>query len=265
MKKITLLLLTLVTAPITQANQQNQQPDENNICPENCTFVLKSQSGSYDVINRRRAETPMTPFSTFKIPNSLIALDTGVVSDLKQTLTVNKEKYPRQRWWPKIWDKEPLTLREAFQNSALPLYQQIATEVGSKRMRRYVDRFNYGNQHVSENLDTFWLNDSIRISALEQVEFLEELVNQKLPVKQRTYDLFKQVMLVESTDNYKLYAKTGGGMLGKGLALGWYVGYVETKQDTYFFALNLEAKTFQQLQSLRKQKAKQLLSQFGVI
>lgn len=235
-------------------------------CQDTCTFVLKSEkTGQVTTINSERAKTPMTPFSTFKVPNTLIILDTETVTALDTALTLDTKRYPVKSWWPDIWHQAPLDMRTAFQHSALPLYQQLAAQMGEQVMQQYVDRFNYGNRDITSGIDQFWLNGSMKISALEQVAFLQRLQRQTLKLKPSTYQKFKQIALVESTPDYRLYAKTGGGMLAQGRALGWYVGIIEKADNTFYFAMNMEAPSFQQLQRTRVKLARQLLTDEGVL
>ncbi len=132
-------------------------------------------------------------------------------------------------------------------------------------MASYLTSFNYGNQDISSGIDNFWLNGSLSISAVEQVNFLQRLFEQQLAIKGQTLMLFKQVMLVESTDEYQLFAKTGGGPLSKDSAIGWYVGMVKTADNSYYFALNLEMPTFKQLQAKRIDIAKAQLKKLGIL
>ena len=54
-------------------------------------------------------------------------------------------------------------------------------------------------------------------------------------------------MLITDTPAYKLYGKTAWATTIDGVAvdksnpdIGWFVGYVETGDDVYFFATNVE-------------------------
>lgn len=192
-------------------------------------------------VNQERAKQRFSPFSTFKIPNSLIALDTEIVKSATQPLTYNKEKYPAQKCWPSVWTLSEYNLKSAFKFSMVPIYRQLATEIGQQEMQSYIDNFTYGNQYISSGLDSFWLGGSMKTSALEQVKFLQKIHQNQLAVKPQSVEILKEVMLVASTEHYKLYAKTGAGKANgadkKGKAmLGWYVGFVENAQGIHFFA-----------------------------
>ena len=231
------------------------------------TFVL------YDLKNDRylrhdaaRAARRFSPYSTFKIPNSLIGLETGVIKDADFRIKWDAKKYPRNRadtepfihWW------QDHTLRTAFRRSVLWYYQELATRVGAERMKALVTKLNYGNRDTSGTLTRFWLGDGkLRISADEQVEFLKALYKEELPVSQRTQRVVKEVMVLEETPAYKLSAKTGGGPLGEDKALGWFVGYLETKGNVYFFATQIEGPDFLAIRDERIRVTKEILKDLG--
>lgn len=232
---------------------------------DRCTFVLFSASGGERlVINPQRAATRLSPFSTFKIPNTAIALETGVVPNLEDQLSFDRERYPVEDWWPQRWYAEPLTLPQAFRISAVPIYQEIARKVGAQRMQRYVDEFDYGNRDISSGIDSFWLAGSLEISALEQVEFLQQVYEGQTPALARNLDLIKTTMLVEEKDGYRLYAKTGAGYVGEQSALGWYVGFVENASGVHYFALNVTGRDFAEIQETRLRLVRAHLAAAGV-
>ncbi|HBY87795.1 MAG TPA: hypothetical protein DEO86_18225, partial [Colwellia sp.] len=110
-----------------------------------------------------------------------------------------------------VWKLPEYDLATAFKFSMVPIFRQLATDIGQDEMQSYVSKFNYGNQDISSGLDDFWLNGSMKISALEQVRFLQKMHRGQLAVSQHSIDTLKEVMLVEKGANYSLYAKTGAG------------------------------------------------------
>jgi len=260
MKEV-ILIVSMFVVCINSALADNQD-----LCSEDCTFVLLSETtGEFHVVNEARAKQRLSPCSTFKIPNSLIAMDLGVVENLEQKLTFDPATYPVQEWWPKNWYAEPLNLNDAFTYSALPVYQEIAVRINPVRMQFFVDQFNYGNRDISSGIDTFWLNGSLEISAREQVAFIRRMYRNEISVAQSSLSLLKEIMLVEETDHHKFYAKTGAGGADNGRILGWYVGFVENKSGTYYFALNLEGATWSDIKQRRIDIAKNYLAQAGVL
>ena len=219
-------------------------------------------------VNQQRAKQGFSPFSTFKVPNSLIALDTQIVKSAKQPLTYNKEKYPAKKWWPSVWTLSAYNLKSAFKFSMVPIYRQLATDIGQQQMQSYIDNFAYGNQDISSGLDNFWLGGSMKISAVEQVRFLQRMHQNQLAVKPESIELLKDVMLVETTAHYKLYAKTGTGKVSGAnnkAMLGWYIGFVENDQGVHYFAFNMTRDSFTKIKKSRITIVRNHLKQAGVI
>lgn len=257
MKNVSIQLCIFITALLliqTSAFSQSKS-QEIKLCIEgdkSCTFVLLSESNNQlQIINKARAKTALSPFSTFKITNSVIALEQGVIKDSKQVLTYDKNKYPTQVWWPPVWKLPSYNLGSAFKYSVVPVFRQMATDIGQQHMQTSLERLNYGNQDISSGLDDFWLNGSLKISAVEQIKFLQKLNQNKFNLAPATISTIKEVMLVEATEKYKLYGKTGAGKVDGKTMLGWYVGFVENDNGVYYFAFNFNRDTYAQMKAER--------------
>jgi len=157
------------------------------------------------------------------------------------------------------------TLRSAIKYSVVWYYRELALRVGQQRMKQFVTRFNYGNEAVSGPIDNFWLDGSLKISANEQVEFLRAFYKGQLPVSRRATEIVKDILELERTSTYKLSAKTGGGSISEGVYIGWFVGYIETKDNVYFFATNIEGANFAEIRDKRVELTKQILVGLGVL
>lgn len=176
------------------------------------------------------------PASTFKITNSIIALETGVVENDSTLLKWNGEKRRFKNW------EQDLILRDAFHFSCVPCYQEIARKVGENKMNKFLKKLDYGNMKVdSSNLDLFWLEGESSITQFQQINFLKRLYQSELPISERTEMIMKRMIVIEDTDDYKLSGKTGWS-IRNGNNNGWFVGYVETQSKIYFFATNIEPK-----------------------
>jgi beta-lactamase class D len=173
-------------------------------------------------------DTMLIPASTFKIPNSLIGLETG---ELKEELT--EFKWNGTTYQNQAWNKDQ-SLREAFQNSTVWYFQELARKIGEKHMKKYLAQFNYGNQNIGGGIDKFWLSGDLRISPLQQLEFLKGLWKEELKLSKKTTKTMKKVFLVEKKGESTLYAKTGWGFTD-GSDIGWYMGVVENGNSTYLF------------------------------
>jgi beta-lactamase class D len=209
------------------------------------TFILlDAQTGHTIWYNPERARTRYLPASTYKIPNTLIALETGVASGPDFPLTRDSTVAPRQEWWPAVWTQNH-TLGTALPNSVVWYYQELARRIGSERMQAYVNRFQYGNRDISGGIDQFWLTGGLRISPEEQVKFLRRFYNGDLGVSESSTTLAKELLVLEETSTYRLSGKTGWVGLGEPSApqIGWMVGYLERGDQVYFFATNIDIRT----------------------
>jgi beta-lactamase class D len=198
------------------------------------TVVYDSRNGQWVTNDARRAMKRFAPASTFKIFNSLAALETGAVPD-PQTI-LKWDGIPR---WSPAWNRD-MDMREAMRVSAVWYYQELARRIGRVPMQEWLDRTGYGNRKIGEHVDTFWLKGPLEISAVEQIEFLSRLRGDQLSFSRRTTDLVKQIVPVEKVP--------GGGVLrGKTgwtgdlrPAIGWYVGWMDVEGGSVVFATNID-------------------------
>lgn len=188
--------------------------------------------------NPKRNATAFLPASTFKILNSLISLETKVISDEIAVLTWDGI----QRQVP-AWNRD-LNMREAIKLSAVWFYQVLARRVGHEQMQKWVAQVGYGNQKIGskENVDKFWLEGELRITPQEQIQFLRRLYKNDLPFSERSMSIVKDIMVMEQTPDYTIRGKTGWvGFVGNVTPqIGWYVGYLENGKNVYFFATNID-------------------------
>jgi len=228
-------------------------------------FVLYDlKNDRYLRYNERRCRERFSPFSTFKIPNSLIGLETGVIKDAEFVIPWDSKKYPAQNSLMPEWNRDQ-TLRSAIKYSVVWYYRELAKSVGEPRMKEWVTKLGYGNHDISGGIDRFWLGSSLRISADEQIEFLKMLYREQLPVSKRSIEIVKDILMLEKTAEYKMSGKTGGGPLAGGKYIGWFVGYLEAKDNVYFFAINLEGNSFAAIRDRRINLTKQILTELGYL
>lgn len=226
---------------------------------EKSILIYDQKNNSFIGHNLKRCNEGFLPASTFKIPNTLIAFETGVVTSLDQLFKWNKEKRSFD-----IWEKD-MTLEEAFKVSCVPIYQEIAKKIGTEKMKYYTTLLNYGNLQIdSNNINEFWLVGNSEITSFQQIYFLERLYNLKFPISKEAMESTKKIMISEVTDSYTLSAKTGTTRNG----IGWYVGYVETKDNVFYFATNIysESKDPEVMDAkIRKEITKESLKLIGAI
>jgi beta-lactamase class D len=199
-------------------------------------FVLHDLSANRTVVHDpERARQQFLPASTFKILNSLIALETGTLRDEHEI--ISWDGVDRGDWW-----NGDQAMTRAFQRSTVWFYQEVARRTGEQRMREWVQRVGYGNADIGGGIDRFWLEGELRISAEEQVGLLRRLYTGDLPFSERSHTIVKRVMLMEEGDAYVLRGKTGWArQFGSDHVLhtGWLVGWVERGGSAYLFATQI--------------------------
>lgn len=194
------------------------------------TFVLYDRNNEEFIIyNKEAAAKALTPASSFKIVNSLIGLETGVVTDA--TFTIPWDSVLRNL---PTWNQDQ-NLASAFRYSAVWYYQEVARRVGKEQMETWLQKLEYGNRDISSGVDRFWLSGSLQISPIQQVDFLKRLYTNSLPVSDRSSEIVKEIMIEKDSLDYVLRSKTGWGNQ-EGKEVGWYVGYYETENNVFFFA-----------------------------
>lgn len=200
------------------------------------------------------------PASTFKVPNSLIALETGVVADPDKDVF----KWDGVTRSIEAWNKDH-TLRSAIAASAVPVYQEIARRIGAERMQKYVDLLDYGNRNIGGGIDKFWLTGDMRIDPVQQVDFLDRLRRGVLPVSKRSQEVVRDILPAVKVGEATIRYKTGllGAERGQP-SLGWLVGWAEKGAQQTVFAMNMDCKTPEHI-AARMTAAQQCLTDIGAI
>lgn len=202
--------------------------------------LLDGQTGAYQVHDAKDAGTRHLPASTFKIPHSLIALETDVVAGVDEVRERDPELAPPQDWWPRAW-LEPHSIRSGLQASTVWLYQSFAREIGDLRMLDWLHRFEYGNASIEGGIDSFWLSGGLRISGFEQVDFLRRFHDGALPGTTAYRDAVRDLLVLDEGEGWTLSGKTGWAGFGEdGPGVGWLVGYVEHEGGVHFFATRID-------------------------
>ncbi len=177
------------------------------------------------------------PASTFKVVNTLIALESGAIANENEVIrwpgSTDTTKYGYR---PDIY--HDMSMKEAFKASAGWAYVELAKKIGREKYRKYLTACHYGNIDLSQEDDDFWNFGSFAISPANQIEVLVGVYEETLPFKKEAFDILKNIMIEEQTEDYTLRAKTGWTRDG-GKDTGWWVGYVERDDNTYFFATRL--------------------------
>jgi len=237
-KCLAALCIIALTCGVVSAREEKAIPGAAEIFAANGvrgTFALLDPgSDTLHAHDASRARQRFVPASTFKIANSLIALDTGAVASIEEVIP-----YGGQPQRIKAWERD-MNLRDAIAASNVAVYREVARRIGLERMREGVKKLGYGNMEIGDVVDRFWLDGPLAISAVEQTEFLHRLASGKLPVREEAVRAVKEITILEKTDAYELHGKTGWYWPDEGQQIGWWVGWIERNGETYPFALNID-------------------------
>lgn len=237
-----LLLFIVACSPnnVKKDNSLKKYFDENKV--EGCFALLDNGTGKFTVYNLSRyRDSSYLPASTFKIVNSLVGLQTGKISSDSMVI-----KWDGVKRWVDDWNKD-LNMYQAFRVSAVPYYQEVARRIGKDTMQLWLDSLGYGKKEIKDKViiksavDSFWLDNSIKVTPDQQLGLIKNLYFGLLPFFKSYQEVVKRAMLFENNSNYRLGYKTGWGFNENGNALGWVVGWIEENQHPYFFVLNIES------------------------
>jgi len=225
-----------------------------------CFVLYDFNNDEYTRYNEERCEQRFLPASTFKVPNSIIALEEKVIPDENYIIKWDSLDRGYDKW------NMDHNLRSGIKYSVVWLYQELARQIGKEKYEKYLNSLDYGNKTIGDREDYFWLDWSLQISANEQIEFLKKLVKDEVPFTQRNIDIVKDIMIVERNDDYIMRAKTGLGINENKVYTGWYVGYVEANNNIYAFALNMEETDYEKIKTeVRVDLTKNILKGLGVL
>ncbi len=240
MRFIAGLCLLLVIASCSPNNVKEDESlkkyfDENKVT--GCFALMNNGTGKFTIYNLPRyRDSSYVPASTFKIIHSLIGLQTGVISS--DTMTIKWDGVQRR---PE-WDKD-LTMYDAFRVSAVPYYQEVARRIGKDSMQAWLDTLSYGTKKITSAVDTFWLDNTLKITPDEQLGIVKRLYFDQLPFFKINQEKVKRAMLFEDNTAYRMGYKTGwsGWDEKTGRHIGWLVGWIEENNHPYFYVLNIES------------------------
>jgi beta-lactamase class D len=224
------------------------------------TFALLNNStGNFTIYNLDRyKDSSFLPASTFKIVNSLIGLQTGIITNDSMIIKWDGVVRPVAAW------NKDLSMYQAFRVSAVPYYQEVARRIGKDTMQFWLDSLSYGTKKIKGPIDSFWLNNTLKITPDEQLGLVKRLYFNQLPFHRINQEIVKRAMLFEDKQEYKLSYKTGLGRKENGNGLAWVLGYIEENRHPYFFVLNIESKDPNaDLATVRMKILKDILAHLG--
>jgi len=244
---ISILLFGLTPFVSTYATDEKQY--QWNTTSKNCSEIdLRNYFGKYEgsfvlydlkrdvwkIHNIDRAVLRVAPNSTYKIYDALFGLEEGVITPANSLIKWNGKNYPFETW------NTDQTLQSAMGASVNWYFQTIDERLGADSIQKYLHQIGYGNENLSGNLSSYWLNSSLKISPIEQVELLVKLHNNRFGFSLENTGTVKNALHISSSAFGDLYGKTGTGRVNGQDVNGWFIGFVENADNTYFFASNIQ-------------------------
>ena len=200
------------------------------------SFVLyDSENDTWSIHDIEHATLRVAPNSTYKIYDALFGLEEGVITPENSFIAWNGETYPFEAW------NADQTLQSAMNSSVNWYFQTVDEQLGASDVYSYVQKIGYGNENMSGDFSSYWMESSLEISPIEQVELLTKLQNNSFGFAPENINAVKDAIRLSSSDTGTLYGKTGTGRVNGQDVNGWFIGYIETADNTYFFATNISA------------------------
>lgn len=195
---------------------------------EGCFTFLNNNGGKITVYNMQLDTQRFLPASSFKIVSSLIGLETGKITD--ENMIINWDGRRRR----KDWDRT-MSMKEAFRVSNVPYFQEVVRRIGKDTLQRWIDSISYGNRNLSGPVDSFWLNNTLKISPDEQLGLMKKLYFDQLPFRKGVMETVRGLMVQEDKTTHKLSYKTGHASDEQGNQVAWVCGWIEENKHVYFF------------------------------
>ena len=202
----------------------------------NGSFVLyDTKANTWQIYNESYATMRVSPNSSYKIYDALIGLESGIITPNRSEMKWDGTEYPFDMW------NADQTLNTAMQNSVNWYFQNIDRKVGISTVKNYIEKIGYGNKRIDENFPSYWLESSLKISPVEQVELLRKFYYNDFKFNFPNIDAVKNALRISASGKGTIFGKTGTGRVNNQDINGWFVGYVEKSNATYFFTTNIQS------------------------
>ncbi|HCQ5569796.1 TPA: BlaR1 family beta-lactam sensor/signal transducer [Clostridioides difficile] len=203
------------------------------------SFVMYDlKSKQYHIYNKEKSKTRISPNSTYKIYSALLGLENGIITRNNSHIPWDGKHHSNSSW------NEDQDLFSAMENSVNWYFQTLDKKTGLKNIQTYLKQIGYGNYDVSGGISNFWLESSLKISPIEQVELLESFYTNKFKFEDKNIETVKDSLLISKKEGVSLFGKTGTANINGKDVNGWFIGYVEKNENTYFFATNIQSKDY---------------------
>lgn len=196
--------------------------------------IYDTDKEQYTIFNEEESTTRFAPNSTYKIFSALFALENGIITKDDSTLSWDGTLNKYDKW---NQDQDIFT---AMENSTTWYFQHLDKQLGKEKVQNYFKQMNYGNEEFSRDITSYWMDGSLKISPVEQIEMLKKFYHNEFSVDPSNINTVKNSILLEESNGNRLSGKTGTGEINGENVDGWFIGYVETADNTFFFVVHIE-------------------------
>ena len=203
---------------------------------EGCFVLYDMEADDWTIYNESLARSRVSPDSTYKIFDALFALEEGIITPEHNFLPQPDESYPFEEW------NQDQTLQSAITSSVNWYFQNLDHQMGASVLRSYLHQIGYGNESLQGDLSSYWMESSLKISPVEQVQLLASFYYNDWNFDPSHIETVKDAICLSSSSGTALYGKTGTGQINGQNINGWFVGFVESSGYPVFFASNLRGK-----------------------
>lgn len=254
LKSITAFLLTSVLllgfTPFVSTYAADENRYQWNISKKNCSNIdLSNYFGEYEgsfvlydlkndtwkIHDMERAALRIAPDSTYKIYNALFGLEENIISPEDSFMKWNGTQYPFEAW------NTNQTLNSAMSSSVNWYFLSIDEQLGASSVQKYLHEIGYGNEDLGSDLSSYWMESSLKISPIEQVELLTKFQNNSLGFAPENIKAVTDALHISSSAFGDFYGKTGTGRVNGEDVNGWFIGFIKNANNTYFFATNIQS------------------------
>lgn len=215
-----------------KSNYQTIDKSKNFATNKGSFVMYSSKKKEYYIYNEQESRKRYSPDSTYKIYLAMFGLDRNVITSNNSLIKWNHKNYPFASW------NKNQNLTTALQNSVNWYFERISNQIPKNYTANQLNQLKYGNQNLG-NYNAYWMENDLKISNLEQVIVLNRLMEHNTHFSKAQKNQLSSSLLINKNNNYALYGKTGTGIVNGKHKNGWFVGYVKTNQDTYYFSTHL--------------------------
>jgi len=221
---------------------------------EGCFTMLDNATGQITVYNMGMDTTRYAPGATFEILNNLIALHTGIITSINDSISIGNVNDS---------NASSFNMKQAFDENNIDYTKYVVVKTGKETLQKWIDSLSYGNKTIGDTSELFWTNNKLTISPDEQLGLLKRLYFDQLPFMKSVQESVRNMMTKEDNTLYKLSFKNASVLEEKSNAVNWTIGWVEENRHVYFFVNLIKKLGKDNAAKIGESITKEILTHYG--